>query len=197
MRVLYRLQRDAEQDQDFFSSTTAASCYEAYLLAVVSFFFFGCTIWFLRSSEIEYIISRRLCLQAETLKDSFPASDRSLIRLLGEAPYLSNGVIKLLESLCSPGSVETGSKETHNGDRVTQGLSAVWSLITLRPPFRIACLKIALQVCCFLHRYQFLSFLTVFLMMFFYVLTCLVLGTIWNRVPFIILKKSGWKRFVW
>lgn len=40
MRVLYRLQRDAEQDQDFFSSTTAASCYEAYLLAVVSFFFF-------------------------------------------------------------------------------------------------------------------------------------------------------------
>lgn len=37
VRVLYRLQRDAEQDQDFFSSTTAASCYEAFLLAVVIF----------------------------------------------------------------------------------------------------------------------------------------------------------------
>ncbi|XP_068636580.1 uncharacterized protein [Aristolochia californica] len=116
LRVLYRLYRDIEQDQDFFSSTTATSIYESFLLAV-----------------------------AETLRDSFPASDKSLSRLLGEVPYLTKTVFKLLECLCSPGIDKKSGKESLSGDRVTQGLSAVWNLILLRPPIRDECLKIALQ----------------------------------------------------
>ncbi|KAI3857964.1 hypothetical protein MKX03_006178 [Papaver bracteatum] len=116
LRVLYRLFGEAEKENDFFSSTTATSVYETFLLTV-----------------------------AETLRDSFPASDKSLSRLFGEVPYLPGPAFKLLESLCSPGSSEITDKETQNGDRVTQGLSAVWSLILQRPPIRDVCLKIALQ----------------------------------------------------
>ena len=82
--------------------------------------------------------------QLETLRDSFPPSDKSLSRLLGEVPYLPNKVLTLLEGMCSPGNSYKAEKE--NGDRVTQGLSTVWSLILLRPPFRDACLKVALKV---------------------------------------------------
>lgn len=116
LRVLYRLFGEAEEEHDFFSSTTAASVYETFLLTV-----------------------------AETLKDSFPPSDKSLSRLLGEAPYLPKSVINLLECMCSPGNSENTDKDLQSGDRVTQGLSAVWSLILLRPPIRDVCLKIALQ----------------------------------------------------
>ncbi|XP_026414316.1 uncharacterized protein LOC113309995 [Papaver somniferum] len=116
LRVLYRLFGEAEKENDFFSSTTATSVYETFLLTV-----------------------------AETLRDSFPASDKSLSRLFGEVPYLPGPAFKLLESLCSPGSSEITDKETQSGDRVTQGLSAVWSLILQRPPIRDVCLKIALQ----------------------------------------------------
>ncbi|PIA32259.1 hypothetical protein AQUCO_04500095v1 [Aquilegia coerulea] len=116
IRVLYRLYRESEQEQDFFSSTTATSVYESFLLIV-----------------------------AETLRDSFPASDKSLSRLLGEVPHIPKSAFDLLESLCSPGNSEKTDKELQNGDRVTQGLSAVWSLILLRPPIRDVCLKIALQ----------------------------------------------------
>ncbi|XP_031475162.1 uncharacterized protein LOC116247253 isoform X1 [Nymphaea colorata] len=116
LRVLYKLFVEAEQEHDFFASTTATSAYETFLLTV-----------------------------AESLRDSFPASDKSLSRLFGEAPYLPKPVFKLLECLCSPGNNEIYSKELKSGDRVTQGLSAVWSLILLRPPIRDVCLKIALQ----------------------------------------------------
>ncbi|XP_026425320.1 uncharacterized protein LOC113321634 [Papaver somniferum] len=116
LRVLYRLFGEAEKENDFFSSTTATSVYETFLLTV-----------------------------AETLRDSFPASDKSLSRLFGEVPYLPGPAFKLLESLCSPGSSEITDKEAQSGDRVTQGLSAVWSLILQRPPIRDICLKIALQ----------------------------------------------------
>lgn len=116
LRVLYRLFGEAEEEHDFFTSTTAASVYETFLLTV-----------------------------AETLKDSFPPSDKSLSRLLGEAPYLPKSVINLLECMCSPGNSENAEKDIQSGDRVTQGLSAVWSLILLRPPIRDVCLKIALQ----------------------------------------------------
>lgn len=85
-------------------------------------------------------------MQAETLKDTFPPSDKSLSRLLGEVPYLPQSVLKLLGRLCSPGNLEKSEKELQAGDRVTQGLSAVWSLILLRPPIRDSCLKISLQV---------------------------------------------------
>ncbi|WCJ28032.1 HEAT repeat-containing protein [Euphorbia peplus] len=115
LRVLYRLFGEIEEERDFFSSTTAASVYEMFLLAV-----------------------------AETLRDSFPPSDKSLSRLLGEAPYLPKSVLNLLESLCSPGSSDK-AEEFQSGDRVTQGLSTVWSLILQRPPIREVCLKIALQ----------------------------------------------------
>ncbi|KAK9290954.1 hypothetical protein L1049_009134 [Liquidambar formosana] len=116
LRVLYRLFGEAEE-HDFFSSTMATSVYEMFLLTV-----------------------------AETLRDSFPASDKSLSRLLGEVPYLPKSIFKLLGCLCSPGNSDRDEKELQSGDRVTQGLSAVWSLILLRPPIREACLKIALQV---------------------------------------------------
>lgn len=39
VRVLYRLYGEAEAEQDFFSSTTAASAYESFLVAVVSIHF--------------------------------------------------------------------------------------------------------------------------------------------------------------
>ncbi|KAE9447623.1 hypothetical protein C3L33_20463, partial [Rhododendron williamsianum] len=116
LRVLYRLFGEAEEDRDLFSSTTATSAYEMFLLTV-----------------------------AETLRDSFPASDKSLSRLLGEAPYLPKSIFKLLECLCCPGSSNKDG-ESLTGDRVTQGLSAIWSLILLRPPIRDVCLKVALQV---------------------------------------------------
>lgn len=85
-------------------------------------------------------------IQVEALRDSFPPSDKSLSRLLGDAPYLPKSVLKLLECLCCPGPCEKSEKEVQSGDRVTQGLSAVWSLILLRPNIRDVCLKIALQV---------------------------------------------------
>ncbi|KAJ4850033.1 hypothetical protein Tsubulata_040849 [Turnera subulata] len=116
LRVLYRLYGEVEEERDFFSSTTAASVYDMFLLTV-----------------------------AQTLRDSFPPSDKSLSRLLGEAPYLPKSVLDLLESLCCPGNIDKGEKESQSGDRVTQGLSTVWSLILQRPPIREVCLKIALQ----------------------------------------------------
>ncbi|XP_007026695.2 PREDICTED: uncharacterized protein LOC18597540 [Theobroma cacao] len=116
LRVLYRLFGEAEEESDFFSCTTAASAYETFLLAV-----------------------------AETLRDSFPPSDKSLSKLLGEAPRLPKSVLNLLECLCSPGISEKAENESQSGDRVTQGLSTVWSLILLRPPIRDVCLKIALK----------------------------------------------------
>lgn len=88
-------------------------------------------------------------MQAETLRDSFPPSDKSLSRLFSEVPYLPKSSLKLLECLCSPEIGDNDEKELHNGDRVTQGLSAVWSLITLRPTLRGVLLNIALQVCVF------------------------------------------------
>ncbi|KAI3732335.1 hypothetical protein L1987_63539 [Smallanthus sonchifolius] len=115
LRALYRLFEEAEADHDFFSSTTATSTYEMFLLKV-----------------------------AEALRDSFPPSDKSLSRLLNEVPYLPKSVIKLLECLCVPGNSDK-DEELHSGDRVHQGLSIVWSLILLRPPTRDVCLKIALQ----------------------------------------------------
>lgn len=96
--------------------------------------------------KLHFHIWSYLLIQAETLRDSFPASDKSLSRLLGEAPYLPKSVFEMLECLCSPSGGDNLEKELPGGDRVTQGLSAVWSLILLRPPIRDACLQIALKV---------------------------------------------------
>ncbi|CAN0879719.1 SYMPK [Linum grandiflorum] len=116
LRVLYRLYREIEEERDFFSSTTAASVYDIFFRTV-----------------------------AETLRDSFPPSDKSLSRLLVEAPSLPKSVLNLLESLCCPENSEKDVKVFQSGDRVIQGLSTVWNLIMSRPPIREACLKIALQ----------------------------------------------------
>ncbi|KAG6523623.1 hypothetical protein ZIOFF_013488 [Zingiber officinale] len=116
LHILYRLHRETEQDQDFLSSRTAVSIYETFLLTV-----------------------------AESIRDNFPATDKSLSRLLVEVPYLSEGVLKLLEGLCSPDRIEKHEKDFQSGDRVTQGLSAVWNLILLRPSSRARCLLVALQ----------------------------------------------------
>jgi len=70
--------------------------------------------------------------------------------LLGEAPFLPESALKVLEGLCHPDTADHHGKEVASGDRVTQGLGAVWSLILLRPVTRIACLNIALQ--CAVHE---------------------------------------------
>jgi symplekin len=80
------------------------------------------------------------------LRDSLPSSDKSLSRLLGDAPLLPLTSLKLVEDLCNP----EGGGEVPTGDRITQGLSALWSLILQRPPTRGTCLKMALK--CTVHE---------------------------------------------
>lgn len=142
MRVLYRLYGEQVEDRDFFSYTAAASEYEKFLLTVVCIYM----PYFVRLSFFKVNAEQFLfLLQAETLRDSFPPSDKSLSRLFDEAPDLPKSVLKLLESMCSPGNFDK-AEELQSGDRVTQGLSVVWRLIIQRPPIRDVCLKIALQV---------------------------------------------------
>lgn len=87
---------------------------------------------------------------AQGLRDMLPPSDKSLSRLFGEAPLLPEAALQLLESLCNPAAGNKEAFEPSNADRITQGLSAVWSLILLRPPIRGKCLDIALQ--CAVHE---------------------------------------------
>ncbi|GMH13657.1 hypothetical protein Nepgr_015498 [Nepenthes gracilis] len=82
---------------------------------------------------------------AKALLDTFPASDKSFSKLLGEAPILPESVLKLLGSLCCSDSFDQQGKDVCDGDRITQGLGAVWSLILGRPVDREACLNIALK----------------------------------------------------
>ncbi|KAF3331746.1 Symplekin [Carex littledalei] len=120
VRVLYRLYLESQQSQDSHISSTATSIYESFLVTV-----------------------------AKALRDKFPASDKSLNKLFAEVPYLPEGVFKVLEGLCSPSlersNAEKHDKETPSGDRITQGLSCVWSLIVLRPINRDRCLQIAFE----------------------------------------------------
>lgn len=78
--------------------------------------------------------------------DAFPASDKSFSRLLGEVPFLPDSGLDLLDNLCSSDVFDLHGKEVRDGERVTQGLGAVWSLILGRPTNRLACLDIALKV---------------------------------------------------
>lgn len=102
------------------------------------------------SVVVSSIYEKFLLSVAQALRDSLPASDKSLSRLLGEAPFLPESALKVLEGLCHPDTADHHGKEVASGDRVTQGLGAVWSLILLRPVTRIACLNIALQ--CAVHE---------------------------------------------
>lgn len=80
---------------------------------------------------------------AKCLLDTLPASDKSLSRLFSEAPFLPESAFKLLDDICC--SDNNCGKDIREGDRVTQGLGSLWSLILGRPHDRQAFLDIALK----------------------------------------------------
>ncbi|KAJ6798739.1 Uncharacterized protein M6B38_210740 [Iris pallida] len=88
---------------------------------------------------------------AKTLLDSLPASDKSFSKLLGEAPTLPESALKLLEDLCHLRGYDRAN-DIYDGDRVTQGLGAVWSIVLARPFYRKTCLNIALK--CSIHSHD-------------------------------------------
>nr|KYP56525.1 Symplekin [Cajanus cajan] len=95
---------------------------------------------------------KKICfcsLMAKTLLDSFPASDKSFSRLLGEVPLLPESSLKILNDLCYSDVIGHDGKIIRDIERVTQGLGAIWSLILGRPQNRQACLGIALK--CAIH----------------------------------------------
>lgn len=83
--------------------------------------------------------------------DSFPASDKSFSKLLGEVPFLPESALKILDDLCYSDVVDHDGKIIRDIERVTQGLGAIWSLILGRPQNRQGCLGIALKVSCHSH----------------------------------------------
>lgn len=97
------------------------------------------------SSYAAAVYEKLLLAVAKSLLDTFPASDKSFSRLLGEVPVLPDSVLQLLGNLCSSAVFDLHGKEVRDGERVTQGLGAVWSLILGRPYYRQACLDIALK----------------------------------------------------
>uniref|UniRef100_A0A7I4D0A7 Symplekin n=1 Tax=Physcomitrium patens TaxID=3218 RepID=A0A7I4D0A7_PHYPA len=103
-------------------------------------------------SDVEQPMSTSLAYEqfllslAQGLRDKISAGDRSLSRLLGEAPVVPMSTLKLVEELCNPPSGAESSK----GEHVTAGLTALWSLILQRPPTRDTCLKMALK--CTVHE---------------------------------------------
>ncbi|KAJ6810795.1 uncharacterized protein M6B38_104700 [Iris pallida] len=88
---------------------------------------------------------------ATILLDSLPASDKSFSKLLGEAPFLPESALKLLEDLCHLRGYDR-MNDIYDGDRVIQGLGAVWSIVLARPFYRKACLDIALK--CSIHSHD-------------------------------------------
>ena len=82
-------------------------------------------------------------MQAKSLLVDLPASNKSFSRLLGEVPHIPDSILGMLDDMCTKSHSGTDGRD---GDRVTQGLGAVWSLILSRPLIRQACLDIALKV---------------------------------------------------
>ncbi|OIV96622.1 hypothetical protein TanjilG_28479 [Lupinus angustifolius] len=82
---------------------------------------------------------------AKSLLESFPASDKSFSRLLGEVPLLPESALTILNDLCYSDIIDHDGKIIRDIERVTQGLGAIWSLILGRPQNRQACLGIALK----------------------------------------------------
>ncbi|KAK5831981.1 hypothetical protein PVK06_015780 [Gossypium arboreum] len=99
------------------------------------------------SSYSGVIYEKFLLAVAKYLLDTFPASDKSFSRLLGEVPFLPDSALKLLDDLCCFNVFDATRKETRDAERVMQGLGVVWSLILGRPNNRQACLSKALKVC--------------------------------------------------
>ncbi|KAL6511189.1 hypothetical protein OROHE_020558 [Orobanche hederae] len=94
------------------------------------------------ASSASAIYERFILGVAKALLSDLPASDKSFSRLLGEVPCIPDCVLGLLEDICTRRHSGTDARD---GDRVTQGLGAVWSLILGRPICRQACLDIALK----------------------------------------------------
>ncbi|KAM0972071.1 hypothetical protein PS2_019560 [Malus domestica] len=82
---------------------------------------------------------------AKSLLESFPASDKSFSRLLGEVPILPDSTLNLLDDLCYSDVIDQHGKDVRDVERVTQGLGAVWSLILGRPHYRQSFLDITLK----------------------------------------------------
>ncbi|XP_022849590.1 uncharacterized protein LOC111371695 isoform X1 [Olea europaea var. sylvestris] len=97
---------------------------------------------FQNSSSAASLYENFLLEVAKSLLDAFPATNKSFSRLLGEVPYLPESVLRLLDDLCTRSHSGVDGRD---GDRVTQGLGVVWSLILGRPLNREACLGIALK----------------------------------------------------
>ncbi|KAF9687403.1 hypothetical protein SADUNF_Sadunf02G0089900 [Salix dunnii] len=97
------------------------------------------------ASYAAVLYEKFLLVVAKSLLDAFPASDKSFSKLLGEVPFLPESAFKLLDDLCHCDIFDSHGKEVHDGERVTQGLGAVWSLILGRPNNRLAFLDIALK----------------------------------------------------
>ncbi|XVF39705.1 hypothetical protein PTKIN_Ptkin01aG0054500 [Pterospermum kingtungense] len=97
------------------------------------------------SSYSAVLYEKFLLAVAKSLLDTFPASDKSFSKLLGEVPFLPDSALKLLEDLCYSDVFDVNGKEICDAERVTQGLGVVWSLILGRPNNRQACLSIALK----------------------------------------------------
>ncbi|KAL6527308.1 hypothetical protein OROGR_016398 [Orobanche gracilis] len=94
------------------------------------------------ASSAATIYERFILGVAKALLSDLPVSDKSFSRLLGEVPCIPDCVLGLLEDICTRRHSGTDARD---GDRVTQGLGAVWSLILGRPICRQACLDIALK----------------------------------------------------
>ncbi|XP_004299835.1 PREDICTED: symplekin-like [Fragaria vesca subsp. vesca] len=97
------------------------------------------------SSTFAVMYEKFLLAVAKCLLESFPASDKSFSRLLGEVPVLPNSTLKLLDDLCYSDVIDQHGKDVRDTERVTQGLGAVWSLILGRPQYRQSCLDITLK----------------------------------------------------
>lgn len=97
------------------------------------------------SSFSSVMYEKFLLAVVRSLLLNLPASDKSFSRLLGEVPLLPDSVLKLLDDLCCADIYNRHGKEIRDVDCVIQGLGVVWSLILKRPPYRQACLSIALK----------------------------------------------------
>ncbi|GAV57985.1 DUF3453 domain-containing protein/Symplekin_C domain-containing protein [Cephalotus follicularis] len=97
------------------------------------------------SSYAAVVYEKFLVAVAKSLLDNFPTSDKSFSKLLGDVPFLPESALKLLDDLCYSDVVDSHGREVRDGERVTQGLGAVWSLILGRPNNRQACLDIVLK----------------------------------------------------
>ncbi|XP_011016955.1 PREDICTED: uncharacterized protein LOC105120456 isoform X1 [Populus euphratica] len=97
------------------------------------------------ASYAAVLYEKFLLVVARSLLDAFPASDKSFSKLLGEVPFLPESAFKLLDDLCHCDIFDSHEKEVRDGERVTQGLGAVWGLILGRPNNRQAFLDIALK----------------------------------------------------